>query len=419
MKFKLPYGKEYREFDLDSKNLIDVLQMEDLDSIEDLNSYFVTKLENPIASKAFSESIKESKAESAVIIVSDNTRSCPYKVILPVITDNLVRAGISTSNITFVVATGTHPAMSEEDIIEHYGKETADNYRFVCHDCYSEDLVEIGILDTGYPVKINKYVYEADYVITTGILNTHYLAGFSGGRKSILPGVSDYNSIQRNHSQVKHKDVQLANISTNPIHKQMVQAARFAGVDFNINFVLNNKKQVAEVFCGSLEESFAAGTKFIRDHYSVGYSKLADVVITSAGGYPKDKTLYHTQKCLNNVECLLKPGGTIIAVSSCVDGYGSQTMLKVMKAHDTIESVLNIEDKDISIGGHRAVATARLLSKFNIEIISEMTDTDLRDMHFLFSESVEASLAEVVRKYGVDFKAYVVPNGTFFYGVNR
>ncbi len=419
MNYKLPYGKTYKEFELDGKNLIDVLQMQDLDQIKDLSSYFSMKLETPVASESFFESVRKSQAESVAVIVSDNTRSCPYKVILPIITDNLTRCGIDKDNITFIIATGTHPAMSKDDITEHYGEATASQYRFLCHDCYAEDLVKVGTLENGYPLKINRYVNEADFVITTGILNTHYLAGFSGGRKSILPGVSDYDSIQRNHSQVCHPDVQLANISTNPIHRQMVEAARLAGVDFNINFVLNNKKQVAEVFCGSLEESFKAGAEFIRDNYSVNYSELADVVITSAGGYPKDKTLYHTQKCLNNVECLVKPGGTIIVVSSCVDGHGSRKMLDVMSSHDSIESLLAIPQSEISIGGHRAVATARLLSMFDIDIICEMDRAELKAMHFELSESVDQTIENVKIKYGTDFKAYVVPNGTFFYGVKK
>jgi len=233
--FELAYGPEFRSIEIDEKNLIRELVMEDLPHVADLESSVREALNTPSGTPSLKEMLIERKPKSLVIIVSDHTRFCLYQEILPVMTDYILASGIPEEAITFVVASGTHPLMNTDDLLKQYG-ETARKFKFETHDCHAEDLVEMGELKSGNKLFLNKTVSEADFLLTTGIVNTHYMAGFGGGAKSILPGVSGYKTIQANHAMVLDSNVNLAQTTGNPIFSEMREAAKFAGVDFTILF---------------------------------------------------------------------------------------------------------------------------------------------------------------------------------------
>ncbi len=418
MEIKLAFGNKFKKANIDVHNVIEQLKLQNIPKIS-LEKESLKSFKTPIASNSLSKLIEEkTEINSLVIIVSDNTRAFPYPKFLPILTNFLLSNGIKKNTIHFIIATGTHRPMTNEEIQIHYGKEIVKNFSFHNHNCKAKNLVYKGDFSSGTKFYINKNVAEADFVITTGILNTHYLAGFSAGRKAILPGISDYETIRRNHSLVKDENVALAKMNKNPIHLEMMEAILLQKVDFNINFVLNQNKEIAAIFAGNIENSFLEGTNFIRKFYSVSYSKIADVVITSAGGFPKDRTFYHTQKCLNNVIDLVKDGGTIIVVSSCQEGIGSSEMERYFTEKPSIDSILDIDSQKISIGGHRAIATAKLLKKVEIILISEMNKKMVELFHFSYAENLQSAISKVSKKYGKNFTSYIIPNGSFFFGVN-
>lgn len=350
-----------------------------------------------------------------VIIVSDNTRANPYKSTLTLLVNYLIESGQTAENLKIVIATGTHPPMSESQINQFYGLGNS-SIEITNHNCYADNLVNLGKLSTGNTLLLNKLVYEADFVITTGIINTHYLAGFSAGRKAILPGVCGYETIRQNHSLVQDERVKLLNLTDNPINLEMEEAFSKVKSGFNISFVMNEDKKIEAIFAGHPIQSFKVGVKYLIDHKSVNINKHFDVVITSPGGEPKDKTIYHSQKCLNNVVNLVKKEGTIVVFSACKEGIGSESMEKYLGETSDINSLLTMPPEEITVGGHRAVATAQILKKAEVIFITELEKNYIESLHFSWQKEWDECLVYLKQKHGNAFKAAVIPNGNFFVG---
>jgi lactate racemase len=416
MKLDMPYDVGTIPIELPDGNVAGVLTLSDLPALPDAEVAFREALANPLGTPPLIEKLRNRPdIRSLVVIVSDRTRQCLYPVMLPILIDTLLAGGVKPEAISFVIACGTHRAVNDMEQESVYGRGIVERFPFYNHDCRAADLVDFGTLSTGLPLRLNRRVAEADFVITTGQLNTHYFAGFSGGRKAILPGVSAYETVQRNHSQIMDPRVDLARLDGNPIHEEMQEAALLVGVDFNLNVVLNQQKKLAAVFSGELVQSFRAGTDFIRDRYSVKFDAPADVVITSPGGIPQDRSLYHTQKCLNNTAALVKQGGTMVVFAPCREGVGQADMTSFMTMVKEPGELLRLPREQITIGGHRAVATAKLLQKCEILLITEMPEPEVRAVHFGYKANWAAALERIRDKHGPDFGAWVVPDGTLFY----
>ncbi|MCD4829382.1 MAG: nickel-dependent lactate racemase [Candidatus Cloacimonetes bacterium] len=415
--FDLPYGEDERTISLPERNVRGILELADLPPLDALEICLLERLERPTGTPSLQQMLRDhAPIGSLVILVSDITRGSEYPRALPTLLEYIRAAGVPRESVSFVIAEGTHRDMTPDEIRGHYGDFAVDNYPFENHDCRAADLVHLGDLAGVNPLLVNRRVAEADFIITTGMLNTHYFAGFSGGRKSILPGVSGYDTVRRNHAQIQHPGCQIANLEGNPIHAQMSEAATLAGVDFNLNFVNNQKKRIAEIFAGDIHDSFLAGTEYIRQRYSVKFDGPADVVITTPGGAPKDLTLYHTQKCMNNVQKLVKPGGTVVVLSQCGEGVGQQTMDEWLSGAANLQELVDTPPQRITIGGHRAVATAKLLQHSDIVLITNLSRDKTESLHFGWQPGWDETLEWLRRKHGDDFSAWVVPNGTLFYG---
>lgn len=417
MEIKLGYDKEYRTLQIDDKNVIDILKMKQIPAIDNVENMIMEKLNNPIGSPSLKELLQKKKIRTLVIIISDITRAGPFSKLLPIIVELIEDSGIKTQQIEFVIATGTHRPMNINEMKWHYGEELVNKYKFVNHDCYAKDLVSLGKLSSGNELLVNRKVVEADFLITTGVLNTHYFAGYSGGRKAILPGVCGYETIRANHSNIIYDFAKLAKLKGNKIHEEMEEAALKVGVDFNINILINDKKAPVDCVAGDIIESFYYGTKILTKIYAVKFHKLADVVFTSPGGYPKDLNFYQSQKALNNIIDLVKQDGTIVLVACCNEGVGQKQMEEVLRKAKDLDDLFKIKQQDIQIGGHRAFATGRLLKKCEIIIISNMEDDIVTDMHFTPMKSLEEAYEYVKKKHSNDFTSYIVPNGTMFFPV--
>jgi nickel-dependent lactate racemase len=420
MRIPIPYDTGSIPIDIPDANLSGILTLGDLPALPDPQAAFRHILEHPLGTPPLLDLLKaKGEIRSLVVIVSDRTRQCLYPVMLPILVDTILRAGVKPEAIQFIIACGTHKPTDDGEQDKVYGAEIISRFPFTNHDCRAADLVDYGFLSTGLPLKVNHAVANADVLITTGQLNTHYFAGFSGGRKAILPGVSAYETIQRNHSQIMDPRVDLARLDGNPIHEEMQEAALKVGIDFNLNVVLNQQKKLAAVFAGELVQSFRAGTDFIRDHYSVPFDQPAEVVVTSPGGIPQDRSLYHTQKCLNNTMHLVKDGGTMVVFAPCREGVGQKDMVDYLAKVKHPSELLQLPREQISIGGHRAVATAKLLEKAEILLITEMPEDEVRRCHFGYMANWETAWKHIIGKHGTSFRTWVVPDGTLFYPVQR
>ncbi len=416
MRFELPYGDRTYPIEIDEGNVLDVLQLHELPVIENPEEALLESFEHPSGCDSLRTLLKQKPIESLVIVVTDHTRGCPYPVILPPLIETIIDSGVKPEAIEFLIANGTHPTMTIEQKRKQYGSAVVESFPFTCNDCRADDLVYMGDLAGKNPFFMNKLAYDADFLITTGVINTHYMAGFSGGRKSILPGVSGYETIRTNHSMVLNRRVDLARLDDNPIHLQMSEAATLADVDFNLNVILDDHKRIVKIFSGDIHASFIDGARFMRDHYSVPCDGLADVIVITPGGQPKDRTLFHTQKCLNNAFPMLKAGGTVVVFSPCNEGVGSDEMVRFLRSVDNPLKLLEIPPQEITVGGHRAVATAKLMEKGDIILFTDMPQEEVEALHFKYADNWQTILDGLKAKYGNDVKIRVIPNGNQFYG---
>lgn len=416
MKINLKYGDGYKELNLPDKNLLKVLELEKVPGLSDVNQSTIQALQNPINSKRLSELARGKK--TAVIVVSDFTRGTPYKrpahnLLLPIV-EELNSGGIKNDDIRFLVGTGAHRPHTDKENRDNFGNEIVDNFEVISHEC-DKDLVSFGKLSTGNELIVNKLIKESDLVVMTGLITTHYFGGYSGGRKGILPGVAGRETIRANHAMVARPGVGIARLEGNPINQEMEEAARKAGVDFLMNVVINDKKEIIKIVAGDLKEAFLAGVDACNKLYKVKIDRLADAVIASAGGYPKDVNLYQTMKTMNNAKEVIKEGGTIVMLTESREGIGSDTFDKWLANASCCDELLNTREKDIVVGGHTAVINSKTLKNYQVYVISSMKKDFLEKRHFGFAENLEDALGKIRAKHGEDFKAYVMPQGGLIY----
>ena len=415
MEIKLKYGEGYKTFEIPDRNVLGILEMNHVDAHNNPAELIREKIESPIASPSLHELIKSKQPQNTVIIVSDITRPAPFAILLKTLLQELISYGIPQSTIHIQIANGTHRKMTESEMRYHYGDWVVDNFSIANHDCRADDLVHLGTMASGNELYVNKRVAEADFVITIGVISPHYFAGFSGGRKSVLPGVCGYETIRYNHSNIIHNYAALGKLDGNKIHLEMTEAAAKVGVNFTLQAVLNHKKELVQCFAGTLNEAFYEGVKFFNENNSVKFSKKVDALIVSAGGYPKDLNFYQSQRALNNTFDLVKDSGTVILVTESRENMGQEEMEKQLRKAKTVDDLFCVDQKDIQIGGHRAFATGRLLKQADILIVSSMDHELVKAVHFIPAGSMEEALEFVRKKEGEEFSCYIVPSGGMFY----
>ncbi|MCK4339692.1 MAG: nickel-dependent lactate racemase [Candidatus Cloacimonetes bacterium] len=417
MQIKLKYGKDYKDLNISSNNIVDILEIKSIHGHENPYKLVKQKLNSPIDSEPLSLLIKERNPKNIVIIISDITRPGPFAELLLPMIDEILQTGIEKDKIQLVIANGTHRKMTENEMKFQYGDCIVDNFYIQNHDCRADDLVSYGKMKSGNELLINKTAANADFLITTGILNTHYFAGFGGGRKSILPGICGYETIRRNHSNIIYDFARLGNLKDNLIHLEMCEAAHKVGVDFCLNMIINDKKEFVACFAGDIDMVFQTGIETIKKILSVKFKEQVDVVITSAGGYPKDINFYQSQKVLNNTIDLVKEGGTIVIFTESKDGLGQDEMERVLTSAKTLDELFLVKQEDIQIGGHRAYATGKMLKKADILVLSTMKPEKVKKIHFIPMNSFDECIDFIIKKHGNNFKSYIVPNGSIFFPI--
>jgi len=351
---KLKYGKEEFQLTLSDRNVLQVLNLKEQEILSNPEDKLRKLLKNPLDCPSLKELILKKKAQKVLIIVNDVTRPTPYKIILPSLLDELKKIGTKKENITFIIATGIHRGNSKEELENIFGKNLVSNYKLINHNSDDPNLKYLGKLKSSNELWVNSIVSQTDFIITTGVIVPHYFAGFSGGRKSILPGICGRKTIEANHAQMVHPDARVGNLKGNPVHQEMQEAAEKVGVDFNINVVTDENHQIVEIVAGELLTSWQQGVEICKKIYLCPIEKKADVVIASAGGYPKDINVYQAQKALNNAYQTIKPGGTIILLAECLEGYGEATFEKWIEEANSPDDITERLKKKFVLGGHTA-----------------------------------------------------------------
>ena len=408
---KLKYSKEEIQLPIEDKNIIKILNLEKQEVLLNPENRLKELLKNPINSPSLRELIFQKKASKILIVVNDITRPTPYEVILLPLLDELKQVGIKREKITFMIATGIHRDNSEEEIKNIFGEDLVNTYKFINHNADSPDLDYRGKLKSGNELWVNSIVSETDFIITTGVIVPHYFAGFSGGRKSILPGICGRKTIEGNHSNMVHPNARSGNLKDNPVHEEMQEAAEKVGVDFNINVVTNEHHEIIEIVAGELYESWLKGVEVCKKMYLCPIKQRAEVVIASAGGYPKDINVYQAQKALDNAYQAVKPGGSIILLAECSEGYGEDTFEKWIEEANSPDDIIKRLKKKFVLGGHKAYGMTRVVKDVEVILISSLPQDKVRILFFIPMQNISQAIEYVKGKYGEDFQAYILPSG--------
>jgi nickel-dependent lactate racemase len=407
MHFKYGFGKGYKEFDIDDKNILMELKQNEV-CIELTGADEVKRaLNNPIGSKKISEIVKP--GESIVIITSDITRPMPSKIVLPHLLEELISAGVKYEDITIVFALGSHRKHREEEKEYLVGEEIYNKVK--CIDSDPDDCMCMGVTSRGTPVDIFGAVAKADRRICLGNIEYHYFAGYSGGAKAIMPGVSTRAAIQANHSAMVKDAAKAGEIDDNPVRQDIEEVVEFVPIDFILNVVLDEKKNIIRAVAGHHVEAHREGCKFLDSLYKVYITQKADIVIATPGGYPKDINLYQAQKALDNSKHAVREGGIIILIASCMEGLGESVFEKWMLNSKSPDSMVEDIQTNFELGGHKAAAIALVLKKAGIFLVSEMDSEFIKKLFMQPFEDVNEALNEAFKQLGENAKVLLMPYG--------
>ena len=418
--FNLPFGKEKIKLELPEEQVAGVLvsHAHEYKAPKSEAGLVADALANPIGSPKLSDLAKGKK--NCVIISSDHTRPVPSHVIMPQLLAEL-RKGNPDIDITILIATGMHRATTKEELIAKYGKEIAEHEKFVIHVSRNdEDMVSIGTLPSGGDCRINKLAANADLLISEGFIEPHFFAGMSGGRKSVLPGIASKVTVLANHCSefINSPHARTGILQGNPIHEDMLYAAKAAKLAFICNVVIDADKKVIAAFAGDREKAHYAGADF--EMKLAGVKPVpADIVITTNGGYPLDQNIYQSVKGMTAAEATCKEGGVIIDVSSCSDGHGGEDFYNNLKNAESIQKAM---DEILARGRNETVfdqweaqILMRMLLKFTIIMVTKAPQQMIEDMHMKYASSIDEALAmakEIMAKKGnKDPKITVIPDG--------
>lgn len=412
-----PYGKSEIKHTFDEKELLGVLE-------SSINHYIPEKtekeliesaLEAPVGTERLSTLAKGKK--NIVIIASDHTRPVPSKLIIPPMLKE-IREASPEAKITILIATGCHRGTTKDELVDKFGADIVENEEIYIHDCDERDkLVNIGTLPSGGECEINKIASEADLLVSEGFIEPHFFAGFSGGRKSVLPGVCARGTVLANHCSefIAHPNARTGILENNPMHEDMLWAAKRARLAFIVNVVLNDKKQVIFATAGDVEKAHKAGTDFLSSLCGAKAIE-ADVAITTNGGYPLDQNMYQAVKGMTAAEATVKRGGVIIMLAKSNDGIGGDHFYHQLADESDINKTMNTF---LARGRGETVpdqwqtqVLLRVLMHATVIYISEMPDDVVEKMHMTPAHSIDEALSkarQILNK--TDLKIVAIPDG--------
>lgn len=407
MKLEFGLGTSTQVVEVPEKNLIGVLRAKPAPAIASEEEEVRRALREPIGAPLLREVVHA--GEKVAVITSDLTRPMPTRKVMPSLLDELYAAGVKPEDITLVFALGSHRRQTDEERERLAGERAWKEIR--CVDSDPDDCVHLGTTSAGTPVDITRVVAEADRRICLGNVEYHYFAGYSGGAKAIMPGCSTRAAIQSNHSMMVRDEAAAGNITTNPVRRDIEEAAALCGIDYIVNVVLGEHKEILRAAAGDVTQAHRVLCSFLDEIYLNVLPKPADIVLVSQGGAPKDLNLYQTQKALDNARHAVRQGGIIILIGSCREGLGERVFEQWMTTSPSPESMIERIGRDFQLGGHKAAAIAITLQKAKIFLVSELEDEFVRSIFLTPQPSAQAALEEAFRELGDDASVLAMPFG--------
>lgn len=386
MNIEIPYAGEKVKVDIDDDRVNAVLYPNEVEKRNE-EEVIVRALENPIKKPSFSEFIED----GTMFIVNDATRPTPTARVL-----NIIKEEIKEYKVEFIVATGSHREPTEDEYEHIFGDlyET-DKENIHYHDAKNDEMVDHGKTERGTPIEFNKKVVEAEKVVAINTVEPHYFAGFTGGRKSFLPGIASYETITANHEFALEKEARTLNLEGNPVHEDMIEAFdMFDGDVFALNMTLDKDGDVHSATAGDMKESFLNETEVAKELFGVSIDEKSEVVVTAA--HPIDVDLYQSHKALENGKLALEEGGIIILVSACPEGIGPRNFYDLMASMDDPEKVMNKIEDEYKLGYHKAAKVVDLCEDSSVWCVSELEEDTTEKAFIQSKESIQKAIDEAL-----------------------
>jgi nickel-dependent lactate racemase len=400
-------GKSSQQVEIEDHNLFSVLMPNEVSVDRTGEEAIEDALDHPIGTERLEKIVQP--GESIVIVTSDNTRPMPSSVVLPHVLARLQKAGVRDEGVTIVFALGAHRKQSEEEKKYLVGESIYERFKTVDSD--ADDVVRMGVTRRGTPVDITKIVARADRRICLGNIEYHYFAGYSGGAKAIMPGVSTREAITCNHRFMVEEESHAGSSDDNPVRKDLEEALNYCPVDFILNVVLNEKKEIVYAVAGDVIKAHRKGAQFLDEFYLSRIEQPADIVIVSQGGFPKDLNLYQTQKALDNAQHAVRENGIIILVGACNEGLGDDVFSQWILSASSPSAIIERLRKGFVLGGHKAAAIALVLQKADIYLVSEMSESLVNEMFMKPFSTVQEAYDSALKTLGNQSKVIVMPFG--------
>jgi lactate racemase len=416
MKLRLAYGKTGMDVELSEKNIAGVLTMRTMQSLAQPEDALRAALAAPISSTPLAA--RAHGARTACVVICDITRPVPNAFLLPPILSTLEESGVQRSGITILVATGLHRPSTGDELRTMVGEEILGSYRIRDHHArVAEEQVHLGRTRRGTPVEIDQIYAEADLKVTTGFIEPHLMAGFSGGRKLIAPGCAGEETIKALHSPSFLEDPRCreGSIDGNPLHEELLEIARMAGHDFIVNVSLDESHAVTGIFAGDPLEAHAAGIAHVRTSVGATLKHPVDIAITSSAGYPLDLTYYQAVKGVTAALPVVRKGGTLIVAAECAEGLGSPEFTAMATRYPDVGSFMSdILAQPVTIDQWQLEECAKAARHADVILVSRRVHEEFAGKLFIrTAPSMEVALGEGFRKHGEGASVAVIPKGPY------
>lgn len=417
MRIQLSYGRTGLTVELPRERTVGPLEIREAPALAEPAAAIAERLDRPTGTAPLEELARG--RSDACILICDITRPVPNRAILAPILERLERSGIPSERILILVATGMHRASTPAEKLEMLGEEIVARYRIEDHDGNDRAAhAYLGTTENGVPAWIDSRYVNADLKIAVGLIEPHFMAGYSGGRKLICPGVAGLETIRAWHSPrfLEHPRAESGFLEGNPVHEENTRIARMAGCDFIANVTLDRHRQITSIVAGDMQEAFLEGVRFVEGVVKAPVQGPVDVVVTSAAGYPLDATLYQTVKGMCGCLSILKEGGTIIIAAGLSEGVGSPEFQRIFAENGSIDEFMRrILHTDYFVMDQWQVEKlARVLQKGRVRVVSDGLPAEVIERHYVgTAPSVEAAVAEALAHHGPDARIAVIPEGPY------
>jgi nickel-dependent lactate racemase len=417
VRIKLDYGRSGLEVNLPEERLIGQLAIKNAAPIENPDAELARALADPIGTPSLATLARGRR--NACILICDITRPVPNKLILPPILRTLEEQGIARKDILILVATGLHRPNEGAELEEMVGPEIAAHYRIENH--HGKVLAEhdyLGTTPNDVPVYLDSRYVRADLKITTGLIEPHLMAGYSGGRKVICPGIAALETVKVWHGPkfLEHPRADCGFLEGNPVHEENTRIALMAGCDFIVNVAVDGQRRITWLGAGHMIKAWEEGVRFVESTVKAPVAEPLDVVVTSCAGYPLDTTFYQAVKGLTGALPIVKRGGTIILAASLSEGIGSPEFQRLMRENPSLpEFKERILGKDYFVMDQwQLEELAKVVERCRVKVVSDGLSAEaLRQCHVEPAASVEAAVVDSLREYGPAAKYAVIPKGPY------